>query len=125
MLERVDLRRKLELYRETRIDRRRRFGGVDRRHGILRRGMIDYLVKYLPTSVDEWQAGLERDDPELLARTCSRQFEEHGEVIVGIVRRTVEFNRRQVVDPRQMQQKVERTNQLLAAFTDAASRRDG
>lgn len=81
-----DLRRLLVRYRETMIYS----DPVDpdlRKHGILRRAMIDHLVEWKPTSTTEWCRSL---PDRLREQTSFYHFPKHGPAIVAIVSRHLE-----------------------------------
>ena len=83
-----DLRRALINFRESTI-----LGAPgsssDRKHGILRRAMIDHLVAWKPVTRQEWLEGLPR---RLAVETDRDEFHQFAADITAIVRRHVQFN---------------------------------
>lgn len=78
-----DLRRLLVRYRETMIYS----GQTDpncRKHGLLRRAMIDHLVEWKPTSTTEWHRSL---SDRLRDQTDFHPFLKHGPAIIALVGR--------------------------------------
>jgi len=86
MLDEQDLRRALITYRENEMYP----SGAsisERKHGMLRRRMIDHLVAWKPTSTVEWV----RELPDNLAQeTDFDELLRHGPKIANIVRRHVQ-----------------------------------
>lgn len=88
----TDLRRALTAYRERVLyaDREPR----DRRRGLLRRAMIDHLIEWKPTTTREWLAELPSD---LAAQTDPREFRQHAEAVMSILRRQAGLPRLRLV----------------------------
>lgn len=84
MTEDADLRSILNNFREKFIVPIWGESRDDRMECVLRRKMIDWLVKMRPTTVDEWW----NEMPAFMqGRTNADQFEEYAEQIIAIIRR--------------------------------------
>ena len=84
ILEENDLRAALNNFRENTIYSEWEDDAFTRKSCILRRKMIDFLIRTKPASVDEWMDLLPQ---YLLNQTEPDQFDEYGYRIVEIIRR--------------------------------------
>lgn len=84
-----DLRRWLISYREATIYARPA-DAKRRKHGLLRRAMIDHLVEWKPTSTGEWYRSL---PDRLRDQTDWGQFPEHGPAVIALVNRHLQIRR--------------------------------
>lgn len=84
MTEDMDLRTTLIRFREDRILADGRDDPASRKHCILRRGMIDHLVAYKPSSAEQWVAEM---PTRLISPTDPEQMRIYGRAIIELVRR--------------------------------------
>ncbi|MCU9850615.1 hypothetical protein OEZ60_21850 [Defluviimonas sp. WL0024] len=84
MVEDTDLRRLLVDFRETEIYAKWHSDPTSRKHSVLRRGMIDWLIANKPDCLDEWIMGL---PAQMRRQTDPDQFREYAPQILAILRR--------------------------------------